>query len=946
MLWTCCLLGGLRLESAERCIERFRTEKTALLLGYLAYFAGTWFERVALAEMFWGEGRDPDASFRTAICSLRKQLEPLGIPAGSVLQTVGKRIRLNPDAVETDVRQFHSLLQRARHSRDLDERLTALVDALALYQGELLHGYEAEWLTAPRVQLEQAYLSALQEAVPLLLQVGEHETARRLAEQASRIYPLNEAVAQLLIRLYFSLNEPASAEAAYRRYQHELGRVLGEYPRFTLETLRGERLPVGKARSLLPAPSAPLPKRLRASVPAPLTRFFGRESELQQVTHWLQRGARLITITGLPGVGKTRLGQELGLRLEAAYGGRVFWVSLREVRSEAEVRRAFAHAFECDTEKNGDALLDALAARLGDAPALLITDNWEQVLDAAPFLAQLLQRLPRLQAIALSRHPLELEGEVWLILEPLPLPDSDAPLEQLLQNPAVALFVDRAQATRPDFTLMPANAPQVAQLCRLMESVPLALELSAAQLSRCSLSQLLHTAHERLDWLSSRRRALSYTHRSLQAALESSYILLPPSLQDAFVRLAILQGEWDEALADALLGEPAAPYLEQLIHHSLLQRSWQDETPLYSMLESVRLFARRKLGKNDEVLRQRLFEFFEQLGKIVRVEFNTAAQLKWLFYLRQRYPNVETAIEWGVSNAPRRAATLLVDYGYFLDWEQRWEEARRWCVRLLNSPTLTQRQRAQLLSWLGLFLLRLEQPAQAETHLLESIQLCRKWRDWDELAGAYNMLGLVKMSQLCYEEAAQAFERGVAAARRSARPVILAPVLLNWGWLNHRQKRYQDALQLVSEARTLYEQIHAPLPLANTLNLMGICYAALQRYDAAQACYEQAAAHYQTAGYQQGVARVFNNLADMALEQGQLAQAADYLEQAQALCHQGSCPLLLQGIVLLNRARWARLHGQAAEAQRLVHQCRALAANFPELMKAIAEWENSAESSS
>ncbi|MFN3690303.1 MAG: ATP-binding protein, partial [Fimbriimonadales bacterium] len=630
---------------------------------------------------------------------------------------------------------------------------------------------------------------------------------------------------------------------------------------------------------------------------------------------------------------------ELGLRLEGAYGGRVFWVSLREARGEAEVRRAFMQAFECDVEQSGEALLDALAARLGDAPALLLTDNWEQALDAAPFLAQLLQRLPRLQAIALSRHPLELEGEVWLVLEPLPLPDPDAPWEQLLQNPAVALFVDRAQATRPDFTLTPANAPQVAQLCRLLECVPLALELSAAQLSRCSLSGLLRTAHERLDWLNSRRRALAYPHRSLQAALESSYALLPPALQDAFVRLAILQGEWDEALADALLGKPAAPYLEQLTHHSLLQRTWHAETPRYCMLESVRLFARRKLGANGDTLLRRLFEFFEQLGKRVREEFNTAAQLEWLAYLRQSYPNLETALEWGVCNAPRRAATLLVDYGYFLDWEQRWEEARRWCTRLLHSPALTQRQRAQLLSWLGLFLLRLEQYAPAETHLQKSIQLCRALRDWDELAGAYNMLGLVKMYQLCYEEAVQAFEQGVAAARRHARPVILAPVLLNWGMLCQRQKRYQDALQRASEARTLYEQIHASLPLANTLNLMGICYAALQHYDAAQACYEQAAAYYQTAGYLQGIARVFNNLACMAIQQGNLAPAADYLERAQALCRQSSCPLSLQGAILLNRARWAHMQGQEAEAQRLIQHCRALAVHLPELRQALEEWE-------
>ncbi len=936
MIWTCRLLGGLSLENGERRIERFRTEKTALLLGYLAYHRGEWFERVTLADLFWGDGRDPDASLRTALSSLRRQLEPAGIPTGSVLQTAGNRVRLSPEAVETDAAQFRSLLQRARWVEDDDERLALLTDALRLYAGELLQGYEAEWLLTPRAVLEREYLRALQEAVAELLKAGDHDAAQAFAEQATQIYPLSEEAAQVLIRVYFSLNQPALAEAAYRCYQNNLARTLGDYPRFTLESLRDNRLPVGAARRALRAFDPPFRIRPRAAVPAPLTRFFGREEELTCTIALLQQGARLITFTGPPGVGKTRLGQELGLRLEATYQGRVFWVVLREARCEVEARRAFAQAFECDAEGNSDTLLDALAGRIGDAPALLITDNWEQVLDAAPLLASLLQRLPRLQAVALSRHPLELEGERWLTLEALPLPDADAPLETLQTNPAVALFVDRAQAVRPDFGLTPANAPKVAELCRILEGTPLAIELAAAQLANCSLNQLLSTAHTRLDWLN-RRRDVGYPHRSLQAALESSYALLSPPLQRAFANLSFLQGEWDATLADAVLEESAVPVLEQLTRYSLVQRRWTDETPFYSMLEAVRLFGQRKRGGREDMLLQRIFGYFERLGQTLQAEFNTAAQLGWLFRLRRLYPNLHAALEWGVAHAPRRAATLIVGYGYFLDWEQRWEEGRRWCVRLLSSNALSRRQRAQLLSWLGLFLLRREQYEQAEAHLHESIHLCRALRDYDELAGAYNMLALTLQGRGRFTEAAEAYECGVCAARCNARPIILAPLLNNWGALCLKQKRLDEAHALLSEAHALYRQIQAPLPLANTLNLLAACYAHQGQFAEAQTCLQQALQNYAIAGYSNGVATMYNNLADLCLRQGLLAEAEAWLAQARRTCEQGGCTLHLQGVLLITEAQLRVAQGLHEEGAKLLDQCRQMAHALPALGQLLEE---------
>lgn len=940
MIWRCQLLGRLTLRSLGRELTRFRTQKTALLLGCLAYHVGQWFERLTLADDLWGDGCDPDSSLRTALCSLRKQLEPPSVPAYSVLQTDDARVRLNPEAVRTDVQQFQELLQQAQATDDHADRLTALTCALQLYQGELLQDFEAAWLVQPRLRLQAAYLQALQDAVPELLRAGQTATAIALAERAVQIYPTCETASGLLARVYLSVGDRAAAEAEYARLQRATAQVWGAPPRLQWETLTSNLLQVGAepcppliALRLTP-PAAPAP------LPTPLTRFFGREQELEHATRLLlNEDVRLLTVTGPPGVGKTRFAQELGRRLQAHYAGRIWWASLQEAHTPHEARRLIARALHCDWDADEQTLLETIRAQLGDQRGLLLADNWEQVLPAAAWLESLLQRAPNLQVVAMSRHPLELAGERQLMLSPLPMPDAHAPLEAILQNPSVALLVDRAQSVRPDFACTPANAAKLIQLCRALEGLPLAIELAGAQLGARSLTQLLQSIEQRLDWLVARRSTTGCSHRSLRAALESSYQQLSRPQQRALAALATLRGEWDESLARALLLRNAEPLLDALTRHSLLNRTFNDDTPAYSMLEAVRLFALSKPRTHAPTLQRRLFNHFYQLSKRVKREFNTTAQPQWVRLLRQLYPNLQTALDYGVRFCPRQAARMLVNYGYFLDWELRWSEATQWCQDLLAVASLPKRVRAQLLSWLGYYLLRQGQCTQAEPRLLESIQLCRAVRDSDELAGAYNMLGLAQMLQQRYEAAAQAFERGVAAARRRPQPIVLAPLMLNWGILHYLQQRYADALDYARQSCALYQQTGATLPLGNAWNLVGLCAAELGDYPDAHAALQRAVNAYQQTDYARGMVMALCNLARLSLKKGATPQAETYLRQAEQIVHTQNSTLEMQGMVELMRARQMLTQERFQDAQPILTRWRDLLAHAPMLATELAKLE-------
>ena len=604
--WQIQLFGGLRAERGDRVLSRFSTYKTGALFAYLALYKHRAHPREALQELFWPDDI-PEAGrngLRVALSSLRRQLEPPGA-GGGVLLTDRSKVQLSPDAADTDVRAFEAFLQSASRQENPDARRALLVQAAELYQGDLLPEIYEDWAGAERERLSQAYLSLLQSLGLLLGEAGHWEEAAEYAYRAVQADPFSEEAHRRLMRVQLAQGRPDAARRQFQTLERLLRDELGLIPEAETQALAASLKktllsPISTRTKSVPrtdhaggtyirpagtTPAAP------DTLPRPLTRFFGRQAEQAALTQ-MRGEARLLTITGSGGVGKTRLAIETARLWRADFPGVVCFAPLADLRDPHGLPDTLARALRIPPSPQADAWAQ-VTAMLARHPSLLVLDNFEQIADGgAPIVQALLTHAPTLICLVTSRRRLDLPGECELPLSPLPVPDGLETAEQLGENDAARLFLDRARAVRPDFAVSDRNAPDLAALCRQLEGIPLALELAAARVRALSLTQMCLRLDQRFEFLTSRRTDKESRHRSLWAALSWSYDLLPPDLQRFFVRLSVFQGGWDLEAAEMVCEERSAlDFLGQLRGHSLVIS--EDAIPdlRFRLLETIREFA-------------------------------------------------------------------------------------------------------------------------------------------------------------------------------------------------------------------------------------------------------------------------------------------------------------------------------------------------------------------
>jgi class 3 adenylate cyclase len=310
-------------------------------------------------------------------------------------------------------------------------------------------------------------------------------------------------------------------------------------------------------RDFLPLNALPA---FTSNLPRALTRFFGRIAELEKLRGELLAGSPtgeglLLTLTGPGGTGKTRLSLALAESVLTAFSHAVWFVPLADVSDAALVLLAIRDALQIPASAEDP--LEQIAALLASEPALLVLDNFEQLgQEGAGAVSALLRRAPRLRCVVTSRQRLELEGEHEIAVPPLPVPGSRTAPEELVNFASVQLFVDRAQAVRSGFELTEVNRASVAELCRRLEGVPLAIALSAARANVSTPREILESLAERLDFAATAGEPVPDRHRTLRAAIEWSYDFLPPALQTFFANLAVFRGGWTAEAAAAV----AAPH--------------------------------------------------------------------------------------------------------------------------------------------------------------------------------------------------------------------------------------------------------------------------------------------------------------------------------------------------------------------------------------------------
>ncbi len=626
----------------------------------------------------------------------------------------------------------------------------------------------------------------------------------------------------------------------------------------------------------------------RNNLPAQPTPLVGRERELEEGLALL-RGShvRLLTFTGPGGTGKTRLGLQAAAELTDEFEDGVFFVALAAVADPTLVAPAITRTLGLTKSGNRPAE-ELLEDYLRDKQVLLVLDNFEQVLESAPLLDALLSAASGLKVLATSRTPLRLYGEHEFPVPPLSLPDTAflPPVESLTRYEAVRLFVDRARAIRPDFSLTEENAPAVIEICTRLDGLPLAIELAAARIKLLPPQAMLTRLGNRLKLLTGGARNLPERQRTLRNAIAWSYEMLDEGEKKLFARLAVFSGgstlEGIEEVCDPQGDLPmdALEGVSSLLDKSLLrQEEGQGAEPRLMMLETIREFALEKFEESDdsEAIKRAHCEYFLALAEEAEPRLWGPEDAAWLARLEREHDNMRAALSWTVEH---EEAELALRLGGALRWfwymEGYYSEGRRWLEVALGKDWGTAAQaRAEALEGVGWLAwgqgdldgahaaaeegLKLSTEAglgdvvvanfqnvlgeavvrqrgdyeRAEDLLEESLALHRKARDNRGVAWSLGNLANVSSDRGNYERAKELYEEGLSLSRELGGAELLGAYLISLGYEFLLEGNPEKATALNEEAVVLYRKRRHGGRLQIALDNLG--WAALVRGDLGRA---------------------------------------------------------------------------------------------------------------
>jgi len=874
----------------------WRRRKAAAIVKLLALSPGHRLHREQMMDVLWPDlgTRAASNNLRGVIHAARRTLEPDPVTATRYLSFQGEQIVLCPEGqLWVDVEAFEEAAAIARRSKDP----AAYRAAIELYSGELLpeDRYE-EWAEDRRREFSERYRSLWLGLAWAYEEREDYGSALDAHRRVTRGEPTDEEAHAGLMRLHALAGRKAEALRQYELLEEAISRELGTAPSASTRALREEiasgRFPPDPAWPLsLASKEASEPPR--HNLPVPRTSFVGRGRELIEIKRTFAM-TRLLTLTGTGGSGKTRLALSVATDLASAYPDGAWLVELAGLSEPELVPQAMAGILNV-REQPGRTLVESVADSLREQSALLILDNCEHLVDAAARLVDfLLGSCSHLKVLATSREPLGVEGEVLYSVPPLSVPvgiPSDPGV--IGGHDSVRLFLERARMRLSDFSLTRENAAAVAEVCRKLEGIPLAIELAAARMGVLAANQVAEKLEDSLGLLSTGPRTASPRQRTMRAAIGWSHGLLSEGEKQLFARLSTFSGGFTLEAVEAVGPGGAVEegevldILSALVDKSLVVAETTAEARVrYRMLESIRQYAQERLeeGGEAEAIRHKHAAFYLKLAERAEPQLKGPGQVEWLKRLEEDSDNLRTAMAWLLEKGDYEVAVRMA-HALWIFWmiHGHQGEGRRWIEEALaKGKMLTTHAQAKALSVQFSTYYGLGNPERMERIAEEAAALFRQVGDKLGLAYVLACLATVKMQLGDADRAIALFEEALDLGREVGDMWGVSGGLGHLGSIYLGRGDYEQARHYFEEGLALSRQIGNKLAASTAFYGLALAAQGQGDHERAAGLYTEGLKSSVAAGDKANLAYCLDGLAQVASAQQQTERAALLFGAAEA----------------------------------------------------------------